>query len=322
MTKKIFIVFIAIAFVSCSKHKIIPENTLAEIIYEMNVVDAVLTARETRAISDNDSVRIYEPIVEKYGYSLDDLRMTFLKYTVKDGKLQSVLKKVSGIIETEKNIYKEPARIEKLSENMNPGADSIRIVLKKASKQNIEIRLSEQGVYDISASYFFYKNDSTKNPKMEVWLESKVANDSIIEKQEINLVKDSAFNDYSIRVNFNNPKFNILKIYWLNFDGEPDLSNPIIPVRKAINNQVKKTNAKIKPDTITRQNLIIRRKSVKYNFKESDTTKLKETDMFTGPPTLMEFNGKNNITDSVTTLTDTVKRIIAIKRKDSLTYGN
>ncbi|MDR1169972.1 MAG: DUF4296 domain-containing protein [Prevotellaceae bacterium] len=328
MTKKTFIVFILTLFVSCAKQKIIPENTLAEIIYQMNVVDVVLSAREAPFIRDRDSMRIYEPVVEKFGYTLDDLHNTFLKYISVNGKLQSVLKKVVEIIENEKNIYREPARIEKLSENMNVGADSTMIISKSINVQDIDVKLTEQGVYDISASYFFYRNDSTKNPKMTVWLESRTVKDSVIEKQEISLVKDTVFTDYTLRVHFNNPDFSVLKVCWLDFDRESDLKKPKTPASlpatsagRQIPGQGKKANVKVKPDTATRQHLVIRRKSVKYNFEESDTTRMKEKDMFTGPPPLYEFIGNSNIADSVTNVTDTVKQIMAIKRKDSLSYG-
>jgi hypothetical protein len=238
-----------------------------------------------------DSMKIYEPIVEKFGYNIDDLRGTFLKYIAEDGKLQAILKEVSQKIENEKNIYKGPARIEKLSENMNVGADSISIISKILSKQNIEVRLTEQGVYDISASYFFYHNDSTQNPKMAAWLESRLHKDSIVNKQEVSLVKDTVFTDYSISVRFNDPNFNILKIYWLDFDNKlvtpkPEIlpSKPKTPANKRVDDSKKKSTVKIKPDTTIRLHLIIKDKSVKYNFEESDTTKLKEIYEFIGPP--------------------------------------
>jgi hypothetical protein len=316
MIRKFFIVFILTAFVSCSKQKIIPEDTLSEIVYRMNIADVVLFARESPAIQFKDSIRVYEPIVEKFGYSFDDLRRTFLKYTSEDEKLQSVFMKVAKRIEEEKNLYTEPARIEKLLENMNVGADSVVIVAKIANKQNIEIRLTEQGVYDISASYFFYRNDSTKNPKMAVWLESRTTKDSIMEKHELNLLKDTVFTDYSIRVNFNKPEFNILKIYWLDFDKEQDS----LKLKTQITSAGKKTNSKIKRDTTIRQHLIIKRKSVKYNLEESDTAKLKEKDMFTGPPPpppQSEFAGK----DSSANIIDTVRQTIMIRREDSTDYG-
>jgi hypothetical protein len=321
MARRFFIILILTVFVSCGKQKIIPEEVLTEIIYKMYLTDAVLLTREP-SMPHKDSMRIYEPLVEKFGYNFDDLRRTFLKYTAEDGKLQSVLKEVAKKIDAEKNIYKEPARIEKLSENMNIGNDSIYIESKTLSKSNIEVRLSEQGVYDVSASYFFYQNDSTKNPKMIVWLESRTYKDSIVNKQEINLIKDTVFNDYSIRVDFNNQDFNILKIFWLDFDNEPEISKPKTQpsssktsVNKRITNSKKKTDIKPKKENPIKQHLIIKNKSVKYNFEESDTTKLKEIDDFVGPPSLFEFF---NIEDSIANIIDTVGRIFIIRKVDSI----
>ncbi|MDR1340046.1 MAG: DUF4296 domain-containing protein [Prevotellaceae bacterium] len=314
--RKFCIVFILTALISCSKQKIIPENTLAEIVYEMYITDAVLATHEP-SIFHRDSMRIYEPVVEKFGYSLEDLRNTFLKYTGQDGRLQSVLAKVGKKIEDEKNIYQPVARIEKLSENMNVGADSISTVSRSVNKHSAEIRLSEQGVYDISASYFFYKNDSAKNPRMSVWLESKAFKDSVMDKQEISLIRDTVFRDYSAKVKFSDPTFNILKIYWLDCDNEPETIKPLTPTsQQAANRRIagarKKTGTKIKPDTTTRQHYIIKGMTVKYNFEESDTTRLKE---FIGP-VLPDFLPKSGIRDSVIKSVDTIERIMAIKKQD------
>ncbi|MDR1130050.1 MAG: DUF4296 domain-containing protein, partial [Prevotellaceae bacterium] len=180
MMRRLYIVFILTVLISCSKQKIIPEKVLVEIVYKMQITDAVLSTHEP-SIFHKDSMRIYEPVVEKFGYSLEDLRRTFLKYADQDGKLQSVLSEVSLKIENEKKIYQPIARIEKLSENMNIGADSVSVVSRTVNKHSVEIRLSEQGVYDISASYFFYQNDSTENPRMSVWLESKALKDSTVD---------------------------------------------------------------------------------------------------------------------------------------------
>jgi hypothetical protein len=313
MMRKFYIVFILIAFISCSKQRIIPEETLVEIVYKMYITDAVLVTHSS-SILLQDSMKIYEPLVEKFGYNFDDLRRTFLQYTAQDGKLQSVLDKVNQKIAAEKEIYQPIARIEKLSENMNVGADSISVVSRTVNKHNIEVKLSEQGVYDVSASYFFYKNDSTKNPRMSVWLESRAHKDSIMDKQEISLVKDTVFNDYSARVKFNNPDFNILKIYWLDFDKKTDTVKQKSATQRNADkrtNSRQKPNAKIKPDTTTRQHYTIKRMSVKYNFEESDTTRLKE---FIGP-VLPDFDNEIKIKDSVSNPIDSVERIMAIKKE-------
>lgn len=322
MIKKILTVFILTAVMSCSKQRIIPDRILVEIIYRMQLTDAVLFTRESY-ILHKDSMRIYEPEIEKFGYTLDDLRRTFLKCAAENNKLQSILNQVIDKIAAEKEVHKGPARIEKLSENMNTGPDSVSIVSKTVNRHNIEVVLSEQGVYDVSASYFFYRNDSTKNPKMAVWLESRSYKDSIVDRQETDLVKDTVFADYSIRVKFNNPSFNILKIYWIDFEQESGLSKPEtpapLPARPANARIAKRTNIRTKPDTVTRQHLIIKNKSVKYNFEESDTTRLKKEDEFIGPP-LPDSLWKNRTADSVTNAADTVERIIAIKRKDSILH--
>ncbi|MDR1897482.1 MAG: DUF4296 domain-containing protein, partial [Prevotellaceae bacterium] len=219
--KKLFIALLLV-FVSCSK-TLIPENTLAKILYEMYLTEAIIASQGELQSSVIDSTRVYEPIIEKYGYSLTDLRKTMIAYAAKKDKLPSVYEKVRAMLADEKRIYQPLARIEKLSKNIYIGSDSIMVKSRSFNKRPFNlITLTEQGIYDVSASFFFFKNDSTKNPKMTVWLESRLHKDSIVGKQEADLIKDSLFNHYSLKVAFNNPDFNQLKGFWLDFEEKVD----------------------------------------------------------------------------------------------------
>ena len=274
MTKKICVALAAATFFfSCSDE--IPSDTLTHILYEMYLTDAVLGKR---GFSPGDSVRVYEPIAEKYGYKLADVKKTLVKYATVEGKTQDLFNSLDNMIKAEKEKYIEAARLEKLASNFYSGADSIAVKSRTFNKQSINITLEEKGIYDISAKFLFMENDSTRNPKMTVWLESRDHADSVVNRREIALSKDSVFSAYSLRIHFDDPKFNQLRGYWLSFDESPSIKDK--PAEKSV-----PLNLKRKPDDKYRsmqskrkeepyrQNYIMKEMNVRYNFAASDSVK-------------------------------------------------
>ena len=267
MLKKLYIyVAIVVAAISCSKIKTVPDNVLANILFEMHIADAIVNFGELKS---GDSIRIYEPIAEKYGYSLAEVKHTMLKHTTKEDKLQEIYDKVSLKIAHEKEINTPLARIEKLSQNMYKGGDSIEINSITFNQQRFEVGLEEFGIYDIHANYLFFENDSTKNPVMTVWLASSTFKDSVIQKQEIALNKDSLYTNYSLQITHNNPTFTILKGFWVDFEK-----------RKQDTVKITAKNKPVKVDSTYRQHIHINSMTIKYNFEKSDsiTTKMKEAE--------------------------------------------
>ncbi|MDR2424849.1 MAG: DUF4296 domain-containing protein [Prevotellaceae bacterium] len=268
MIKKIRIIFFCALLAACSG-RYIPEKILVEILYEMHLTDAIVI---TKGLSDIDSVKIYEPVAAKYGYRLNDINRTLMHYAMQNNKLPEIYAKVKTKIENEQLIYKPLARIEKLSKNLNPLVDSLIIATSVRIKRPFDLILDEQGVYDISANYCFFADDSTKNPRISVWLES-TTRDSI-QYQEISLEKDTLVKEYAFRITFKDAKYNRLKGFWLNFDEDP----PKKPEVKDEKKTPPTRNRKFKPlspaGKKSLQHLKINRMLIKYNFVESDTTRI------------------------------------------------
>jgi hypothetical protein len=263
----------ALFLLACSRE--IPSDTLTHILYEMYLTDAVLNRR---SFSSGDSVRVYEPIAEKYGYKLDDVKRTLVKYATAEGRTQELFNRIDKLIKEEKSKYAEAARLEKLASNFYSGADSVSVKSRTFNRQNINLTLEEPGIYDISAQFLFMENDSTRNPKMTVWLESYEHKDSVLNRMETALSKDSLFTEYSLRINFDNPKFNQLRGHWLTFDDptakkERPADRPVSlnPKRKP-GDRNRQPLPKTKEDPF-RQIYIMKRMSVKYNFAASDSLK-------------------------------------------------
>ena len=72
MIKKIAYVALAMAamaFVSCTQKRIIPDDTLADIFHDAFVVNAYIGEERVNL----DSLQIYEPIFNRYGYTSEDV---------------------------------------------------------------------------------------------------------------------------------------------------------------------------------------------------------------------------------------------------------
>lgn len=250
---------------SCSnRERVIPDRKLVDIIYEMYLFDAIIMNNGLHA---DDSTKVYDKITSKYGYTVNDLNNTFKVYALDDDKLKNIFNKVNEKIVAEKAIYEPLAKKEKLLENKYKSNDPINVNSSGFKPQAINIRLDETGVYDISAEYLFRKDDSTRNPKMEVWFTSRNFRDSVVNKQTIDIEKDTVFAEYSLKINLTDTEFNVLKGFWLDFDKDS------ARIEKALNARSDK-NAKNKKDTLYKQNYVIRDLKIKYNFEESDSIKV------------------------------------------------
>ena len=63
---------------ACARHKIIPDDTLAQIFHDAFLTNAYIGSEGVKT----DSLRIYEPIFARYGYTTDDVHYTIcLLYT-------------------------------------------------------------------------------------------------------------------------------------------------------------------------------------------------------------------------------------------------
>lgn len=93
-----FLTLTLLALVGCNKHKTIPDRELAAIFHDAVVVNAYLDNETIR----NDSLNIYEPIFEKYGYTTDDVRYTISSFLRrKSANLSDVVDEMIRLVEQE-----------------------------------------------------------------------------------------------------------------------------------------------------------------------------------------------------------------------------
>ena len=250
---------VAVSFVfGCgSGPQTISDDKMADIVGDMYLADVVAESG-MRMYVPGDSVKIYAPILARYGYDLNDFNHTVLTYADEPNRLQDLYKKVEERLKAKQEKYKPQARIEQLSANLWTRVDSMKINVNRFfDKKKFDVELKEPGVYNVSAEVKFALDDSTKNPRMTAWLTDK--NDSVTGKQEIPLAKDTTYQRYNIRLVFDEKSFNKLKGCWMDYDS-------VLVVK------IPKKKRKEKNDSIKgRQQVYFRNLSIKYDFAASDS---------------------------------------------------
>lgn len=105
ITILILSVVATLTLTDCNRRQTIPEDTLAEIFRDAYLTNAYLGNRFT----DIDSLQIYEPILERYGYSQSDFLYTIGNFSRrKSAKLGLVLR------DAEQQLTEQAERYEKL----------------------------------------------------------------------------------------------------------------------------------------------------------------------------------------------------------------
>ena len=99
--KQIFfavIILLLLPLMSCDSRKTIPDKELASIMHDAMIVNAYLGHKSLKL----DSLNIYEPIFEHYGYTTEDVRYTIAGFLRrKSANLSDVVDEVIYSIEKE-----------------------------------------------------------------------------------------------------------------------------------------------------------------------------------------------------------------------------
>lgn len=105
MIKKIgcaIVAMAAFAIVGCSQKSIIPDDTLADIFHDAFVVNAYIGEERVNL----DSLQIYEPIFNRYGYTAEDVVHTVGNFSRrKSARLGSVVEAAISRLEEENKHY-------------------------------------------------------------------------------------------------------------------------------------------------------------------------------------------------------------------------
>ncbi len=168
---------LAVAAVACARHKIIPDDTLVLIFHDAFITNAYI---EKESI-DSDTLNIYEPIFEKYGYTIEDVRFTIGNFSKrKSARLGDVVEVAIDLLEEEGKFYEKEVAVLDTIDNTAQRlftrtiyADSlIRIKnLKDSTKRIITINDLRPGEYRVQFDYEVDSLDNNTQRKTVLWLE-------------------------------------------------------------------------------------------------------------------------------------------------------
>ena len=170
-----------LALGSCDRRKTIPDDELAAIFHDAIVVNAYIGQEHINL----DSINIYEPIFERYGYTTEDVRYTISSFLRrKSANLSDVVDEMIKTVDQEYNaLRKEVAKLDTV-ENVATRlahrrifSDTAIVVKTKrdTSKLRYNIDFAGAGDYSYAVNYSIDKDDKSRGRRVTM---KKILSDS------------------------------------------------------------------------------------------------------------------------------------------------
>lgn len=164
---------------ACARHKIIPDDTLAQIFHDAFLTNAYIGSEGVKT----DSLRIYEPIFARYGYTTDDVHYTIGNFSKrKSARLSDVVERAIDLLEDEGKRYNRQVAILDTIDNVARRsctrtliADSMLRIESLRDTARLSYTLDVQpGEYRITMRYMIDSLDRNRRGlKATTWLERK-----------------------------------------------------------------------------------------------------------------------------------------------------
>lgn len=164
---------------ACARHKIIPDDTLAQIFHDAFLTNAYIGSEGVKT----DSLRIYEPIFARYGYTTDDVHYTIGNFSKrKSARLGDVVEQAIEMLEAEGKYYNREVAVLDTIDNVarrsftrTVYADSLIRVgsLRDTARLRFSVDV-RPGEYNLSLKYLVDSLDrNEKGLRGMVWLERR-----------------------------------------------------------------------------------------------------------------------------------------------------
>lgn len=161
--------------VGCSGPKVIPDNDLINIIHDAYIANAYMNECNIR----EDSLYVYEPIFQRYGYTMTDMQYTLRTFNErKSAMLSDIMSEVYSRLDAESDI--EAAKmvvldtidnIAKRTYTRTIYADSL--IRAKRMKDTTKLRITIEdlvpGEYTVSFTYLIDTLDENRNSRVEAY---------------------------------------------------------------------------------------------------------------------------------------------------------
>lgn len=226
--KRIFQItaFAALALMlgACARHKIIPDDKLAQIFHDAFLTNAYIGSENVKT----DSLRIYEPIFARYGYTTDDVHYTIGNFSKrKSARLGDVVERAIEMLEREGKVYNQQVAVLDTIDNVARRtftrtvlSDSLIRVgsLRDTARLDLTVEV-EPGEYSLS---FKYRVDSldrnSKGLKGTVWLERRDSTRTNVYTTSLRRNREETFT----RRFTTDTTHRRLRIDFLGFNGKPE----------------------------------------------------------------------------------------------------
>lgn len=162
---------------SCDRDRVIPDDELARIFRDAYLINAYVSDQGLKI----DSLELYEPVFNRYGYTAEDVRYTIGNFSRrKSAKLSDVVEQSIQLLEKESAYYKYEVGVLDTIDNVarrrfsrTVYTDSlIRVTrLKDTARLRIRIPNIRPGEYRVSFGYLIDSLDKNFGPRMQMWFE-------------------------------------------------------------------------------------------------------------------------------------------------------
>ena len=177
--KAIALVSIVATVLSCDGPKAIPDKDLVNIFHDAFLANAYISESKT----SEDSLLLYEPILERYGYNVEDMQFTVRTIASrKSTRLSDLVSQSSSILEEEAKLYNYQLMVLDTIDNVAErnytrivAQDSLIRVRKLSDSTKLHIVISDliPAEYNIMFDYYIDTLDENRNSRVEAYFKTK-----------------------------------------------------------------------------------------------------------------------------------------------------
>ena len=218
----IAILFVLITISSCSERKVISKSKMTNILLEMHIADAMRNRGDIFNINPayrrTDSVAIYGPIFEKYGYNIDDFNHSVNYYAGKPQVMKEMYVEVISRLKNMRDEYALASEQERIDLNLWKGADSLSVNTDSVyTKFDFQLPTKGCGIYIITTDMNIENIDSIYNPQMVAWFTTAEDGDTVVGKKEFKIRNLKNFKT-SLRLYLSDTSMTYLKGHFIDYD--------------------------------------------------------------------------------------------------------
>jgi hypothetical protein len=165
-----------LGIVGCSGPKAIPDKDLVKIFHDAFLVNAYIDVCDV----SQDSLLLYEPILSRYGYSVEDMQFTVRTIASrKSSRLSDLVGEASTMLEEESTTHNYKLRVLDTIDNVAKRkytrimySDSLIRVRRLSDTTKLHITLGDlvPGEYTVEFEYYIDTTDENRNSRMEAYL--------------------------------------------------------------------------------------------------------------------------------------------------------